>query len=204
MSDPALAATPLSSQSFVFKPGALAPDAAYAFAITATDFSGTGSAQVSFRTAPAPQLAQGARGVVVAAQNVTAEGLAFGTAYASPFTISALGWAGGGGGAGGNGGGGNGGNGALSPLLRAAQLPASASLEYQISYFIEGQAKDPIVLLPFQPVSNMRTTLPPGNASFGFRVNVQLCVSLLLCTQHPSPYHLPAKNPPRYFFFTHR
>lgn len=148
LSDPLVAATAVSSQSFVLKPGALAPDTSYGFALNATDFSGTAVAQVSFRTAPAPRQAGGA--VVVASSNVSDAGLPVGTAYATLFTVSALGW---------------------------TPSNGDGPLAFEVTYLVPGQQMDPITLLPFQPVSNIRTTLPPGLPDNGFRVTIQLCAA---------------------------
>lgn len=52
-----------ASAALVFSPGALLPGASYSFLLSATDATGTGSAEVSFTTAPVPRGLTGASSV---------------------------------------------------------------------------------------------------------------------------------------------
>lgn len=170
-----VAATPVSSPSFVFRPGALRPDTAYTFLLNATDFFGTAVAQVSFRTAPAPQGAGTGRVVVSSvAEAAAATGAAAtrgagpsattgappspaaGAAYSTVFTLSAVGYS-------------------------AAPDGSDSPLSYQFAYLIDGTQMDPVIIQSFQPNGNiLRTTLPQGVESAGYRVTIQLCANIYI------------------------
>jgi hypothetical protein len=145
---PQVAATEISSPSFVFKQGVLSPSTAYAFLLTAVDAGGSSAAEVAFTTAPAPGSALvGAAGGLDATGAYTAldGGGAVGIAYTTVFALSASGWVPQGDG----------------PFL------------YQVSYSADGNQS--VVLFAFQPFAVVRSTLPPGLAAAGYRVTVQLC-----------------------------
>lgn len=89
-----MAATALSSESFVLKAGALLPGTAYAFNLRAADIGGESTAEVAFTTAPSPGSNLGNAGGLGAAAPFRSQqdGTPAGVAFATVFTISARGW----------------------------------------------------------------------------------------------------------------
>jgi hypothetical protein len=159
-----VAATPVSSQSLVLKPGALFAGQTYRFTLNAQDAAGSAVAEVGVVTAAAPRgTGPGSLGLlnVTAAPPAANETGARGDgsaaapagAFSTAFTLTASGW-----------------------------LDEDGPLLYQFQYAIEGQrAADgspapPVVLLRFQPGPAVAgVTLPPGLSDFGDRVTLQLC-----------------------------
>lgn len=160
-----------ASAALVFSPGALLPGTAYSFLLSATDGAGTGSAEVSFTTAPAPRgqagSTVGALTVSVAATDA-ASGAAVrrlalpatsrtaavsalqpqGVAFSTPFALRASWWAA-----------------ADGPLL------------YQFQYCLSEDGARPVVLSGFHPEPALAgVTLPPGPLSRNGDVTLQLCV----------------------------
>lgn len=88
LADPRVALTPLTSQSFVLAPGALAPGATYVFQLSAADSYGRGSASVTVPVSRAPRGAAG-DGTLGALSVTPASGAALSTA----FQFAASGWA---------------------------------------------------------------------------------------------------------------
>lgn len=82
-----MAATLVTSASFVFRPGALQPGESYAFDLVARDAGGTASARLSITTSALPRGTAG-RGSVGTLRASAASGVAFTTA----FSLFSSGW----------------------------------------------------------------------------------------------------------------
>lgn len=160
-----VAATPVTSTSFVFKPNALEPGATYRFALYASDPGGTSFAEVEVPVSTAPH-GLGGPGTLGALSAAATGGPGNGTqaspgvAFATVFRLAAAGWA----------------EQDDGPLL------------YQFQYVVLGQqqaadggggggggAPAPVVLAKFQPGKTLSgVTLPAGLDAAGNIVQLQL------------------------------
>lgn len=164
-----VAATLVTSTSFVLRPNALAPGETYTFVLTATDAGGTASAEVSVVVSRAPYGLGGPETVgalvVALARPPAARGQGSspppfpspsssssstdGVAFSSAYSLSVAGW---------------------------ADVPGDGPYQFQFQY-LPPDGGDPVVLSQFQPRSSLSgVKLPAGLDASDNRVTLQLCV----------------------------
>jgi hypothetical protein len=143
-----VAATPVSSSSFVFKPSALAPGQSFRFALSATDAGGTASAEVLVATAGIPS---GGSLLVT-----TPAGAGIPIAYATVFSLSASDWV---------------------DEESSLPLQYQFQYRVEGLSAVDGRGPAPaVVLAKFQPASRVASvTLPAGLDAFGNRITLELC-----------------------------
>lgn len=164
LSNPAVAATPVTSPSLVILPGALQPGKSYVFLLNATDPVGTALAEVAVAVATAPH---GVRGAALGSVSAVVAGgvggsSAEGVAFATVFTLSASGWAD-----------------EDGPLLYQFQYimnaPGSAAAAADAPGAVPAL---PVVLAPFQPLDTLSgVTFPAGHEAAERSITVQLCAA---------------------------